>query len=217
MCELPCGLTLFYIWQRLSSGSASSHGLLLPPVSGCSAGGRSVSGSGVGGEPACDCRRETSLKPESWGSDPLTVPTLLEKPTRADRSRAWLFSLPPPRATLGWTQGGHSDSLSVNERRLVKPLKAVSASSKGGAAGVILRRHIPRILDMGQSPPPDGLGWQMVQACRRHLSPSHPSTQSWSCVIKTQNLISCWSFLADQMFQCYDYNLDFQMWQIHTR
>ena len=43
----------------------------------------------AGGEPASDCRRETSLKPESWGSDPLTVPTL-EKPT--DRSLG-LFSV----------------------------------------------------------------------------------------------------------------------------
>ena len=49
----------------------------------------------AGGEPASDCRRETSLKPESWGSDPLTVPTL-EKPT--DRSLG-LFSVgSSPRA-----------------------------------------------------------------------------------------------------------------------
>ena len=48
----------------------------------------------AGGEPASDCRRETSLKPESWGSDPLTVPTL-EKPT--DRSLG-LFSVGSPRA-----------------------------------------------------------------------------------------------------------------------
>ena len=176
MCQLSFGLTFFYIYQCLSSGSATSHDLLF-----------SWSWSSAKKDllllapPACqwlvgmsECWWRAGVRLSARNQSQARVlglwPTncthpaiaLLEKPTRADRSSRGLFSLcHRPGAVVRFNPGTVELCRTAMTDRWWKPLKAVSSVHQerswcaGAGAGGVLRRRIPRIPDMGQLPPPD--------------------------------------------------------------